>query len=101
MRDAMLNPADLCHPTPHRAPFSREGWHFELKHDGFRVLENSGPGTELPQRFPGRGLDSYLWSTCQCTSERGRLNKAWPTPDAPATLLGGAIFRLTLRTDFG
>jgi hypothetical protein len=29
---------DLCHPMSTRAPFTREGWIFELKHDGFRAL---------------------------------------------------------------
>src|SRR5690349_21226199 len=31
-------PADLCHPMIARVPFTREGWIFELKHDGFRAL---------------------------------------------------------------
>jgi len=34
---------DLCHPTLTRAPFTREGWIFELKHDGFRALARRGP----------------------------------------------------------
>ena len=38
IRRMPIAPADLCHPTIARAPFTREGWIFELKHDGFRAL---------------------------------------------------------------
>lgn len=33
-----LSPADLCHATLARKPFTAEGWLFELKHDGFRAF---------------------------------------------------------------
>src|SRR5690349_9713809 len=51
----MLSPADLCHPTSLRAPFTREGWIFELKHDGFRAFARAGAAPELRSRW-GRSL---------------------------------------------
>jgi bifunctional non-homologous end joining protein LigD len=33
-----ITPTDLCVPTIADRPFSREGWIFELKYDGFRML---------------------------------------------------------------
>ena len=41
---------DLCHCIAHRIPFTREGWIFELKHDGFRALARTGPGAALLSR---------------------------------------------------
>src|SRR5579862_2474144 len=42
---------DLCHPTSERWPFTRAGWIFELKHDGFRALARRGPyGVQLLSR---------------------------------------------------
>lgn len=38
-----------------RAPFTLEGWIFELKHDGFRAFARSGPTPELRSRS-GRSL---------------------------------------------
>src|SRR5437588_712048 len=52
----LLAPADLCHPTLRRAPFTAEGWLFELKHDGFRAFaRKSGSAIELMSRS-GRSL---------------------------------------------
>jgi bifunctional non-homologous end joining protein LigD len=34
----LIDAKDLMHATLKRAPFSREGWLFELKYDGFRCL---------------------------------------------------------------
>ena len=54
--------ADLCHPTISRVPFTREGWIFELKHDGFRALASkdrtrvqllSRSGRSMAFGFPG------------------------------------------------
>lgn len=36
-----LTAADLCHPVSARYPFTRSGWLFELKHDGFRCFARS------------------------------------------------------------
>jgi hypothetical protein len=47
--------ADLCHPTLARAPFTREGWIFELKHDGFRAFARAGAAPEFRSRW-GRSL---------------------------------------------
>ena len=33
-----LTPAGLLHPVSARYPFTRDGWLFELKHDGFRAF---------------------------------------------------------------
>jgi len=41
---------DLCHPMPHRLPFTGQGWIFELKHDGFRALARSGSAVQLLSR---------------------------------------------------
>ena len=38
-----------------RAPFTREGWIFELKHDGFRAFARAGASPELRSRG-GRSL---------------------------------------------
>ena len=38
-----------------RAPFTREGWIFELKHDGFRAFARAGEAPELRSRW-GRSL---------------------------------------------
>jgi len=38
-----------------RAPFTREGWTFELKHDGFRAFACTGPAPELRSRW-GRSM---------------------------------------------
>jgi len=40
-----LGPADLCHCVPHRIPFSREGWVFELSTMAFE------PSPELERAF--------------------------------------------------
>jgi bifunctional non-homologous end joining protein LigD len=51
-----LSPADLCHPTPCRKPFTAEGWLFELKHDGFRAfVRKSGTDIHLLSRW-GRSM---------------------------------------------
>ena len=50
-----ISPADLCHPTIARAPFTREGWIFELKHDGFRAFARTGAAPELRSRW-GRSM---------------------------------------------
>ena len=51
-----LSPADLCHPTPCREPFTAEGWLFELKHDGFRAfVRKSGSDIHLLSRW-GRSM---------------------------------------------
>ena len=38
------------HPTLHRAPFTRAGWIFEHKLDGFRALARTGPAPALMSR---------------------------------------------------
>ena len=55
MRAVSLTPADLCHCVWHRAPFSGDGWIFELKHDGFRALARSGMRVQLVSRW-GRSM---------------------------------------------
>jgi len=46
---AAVDPAavELMKPRSHERPFSREGWTFELKYDGFRLLAAGGGGTAL------------------------------------------------------
>jgi bifunctional non-homologous end joining protein LigD len=51
----VLSSADLCHPMIARAPFTREGWIFELKHDGFRAFARAGATPDLRSRS-GRSL---------------------------------------------
>jgi hypothetical protein len=42
---------DLCHPILSHVPFTRDGWLFELKHDGFRALARTGrSGVQLLSR---------------------------------------------------
>lgn len=52
---------DLCVATKADQPFSRDGWIFELKYDGFRILASrhgeqvsllSRKGTDFTQQFP-------------------------------------------------
>jgi len=60
-RSCRIDHRDLCHPTPLRSPFTREGWVFELKHDGFRALARRGKtavqmlsrqGRSMTEQFP-------------------------------------------------
>ena len=58
MSPTMLTNAHLCHPMIARAPFTREGWVFELKHDGFRALaRKDGTTVQLLSRT-GRSMTS-------------------------------------------
>ena len=51
-----LTYADLCHPIASRVPFTRDGWIFELKHDGFRAFARKTPtGVQLLSRW-GRSM---------------------------------------------
>jgi bifunctional non-homologous end joining protein LigD len=56
-----IKPTDLCVPTSADQPFSRGGWVFELKYDGFRMLASHDGGdasllsrnaTDYTSRFP-------------------------------------------------
>jgi ATP-dependent DNA ligase len=56
-----IKPTDLCVPTTADQPFSRAGWLFELKYDGFRILAShqgdevsllSRIATDYTSRFP-------------------------------------------------
>ena len=56
-----ITPDDLCVPTTAATPFTREGWLFELKYDGFRILATkqgndiallSRRGTDFADQFP-------------------------------------------------
>jgi ATP-dependent DNA ligase len=38
----LVQSEDLCHPIRSQGPFTRNGWLFELKHDGFRALARAG-----------------------------------------------------------
>jgi len=60
---------DLCVATKAEQPFSRDGWIFELKYDGFRVLATndgdriglvSRKGTNLLPCFPEIGRQLQL-----------------------------------------
>jgi bifunctional non-homologous end joining protein LigD len=54
----LLTAADLCHQMTARAPFRRDGWIFELKHDGFRALvRKDKTGVQLLSRS-GRGMET-------------------------------------------
>ena len=47
---------DLCHPILSHVPFTRDGWLFELKHDGFRAPARTGrTGVQLLSRS-GRSM---------------------------------------------
>jgi len=53
---SVIGAADLCHPVTSRTPFTREGWLFELKQDGFRALvRKAGTRVQLLSR-QGRSL---------------------------------------------
>ena len=52
---AEIAPADLMHPTLQRVPFTRAGWIFEHKLDGFRALARTGASPALLSRN-GRSL---------------------------------------------
>jgi hypothetical protein len=76
----MIGHADLCHPIALRDPFSREGWLYELKHDGFRGLAGqafnfgrAGAG-RCSTRFPklqGRCADFRMPRSTANYSRRG------------------------------
>lgn len=80
-------PGDLCHPTLSRYPFTREGWLFELKHDGYRAcVQKFGAeiailsrwGTDLSACFPelvealASAPDAVLDAELLVPNERGR-----------------------------
>jgi hypothetical protein len=50
-----LEAPDLCHPILSHVPFTRNGWPFELKHDGFRALARTGSCAQLLSRS-GRSM---------------------------------------------
>ena len=50
-----MQPSDLCRPMLHRPAFTRSGWLFELKHDGFRAFVRTGRTVELLSR-QGRSM---------------------------------------------
>src|ERR671936_66322 len=50
---------DLCHPILNSAPFTREGWIFELKHDGFRALARTGTPVQLLSRAGRSTADAF------------------------------------------
>src|SRR6478672_919583 len=51
-----IESTDLCHPILSQVPFTRDGWLFELKHDGFRALaRTSRSGVQLLSRS-GRSM---------------------------------------------
>jgi hypothetical protein len=53
--------ADLCHPHPPPAPFTRDAWPLELKHDGFRALARTGrSGAQLVSRS-GRSKRTMMY----------------------------------------
>ena len=52
---APIGAEDLCHPVPHRLPFTGQGWIFELKRDGFRALARTGVASALLSRS-GRAM---------------------------------------------
>jgi bifunctional non-homologous end joining protein LigD len=52
-------PADLCHPRRSPAPFTREGWIFEFKHDGFHAFARSGTGVQLLSRWGRPMADAF------------------------------------------
>ena len=56
-----ITPDDLCVPSKGQAPFTREGWIFELKYDGFRIIAThrgryasllTRRGTDFTEQFP-------------------------------------------------
>jgi bifunctional non-homologous end joining protein LigD len=51
-----LNYAALMHPRLHRAPFTRAGWIFEHKLDGFRALAWTGRAPTLPRNGLSYGI---------------------------------------------
>jgi len=53
---APIKAYDLCHPVPQQDPFTRHGWIFELKHDGFRALARSGRSTVQLLSRSGRSM---------------------------------------------
>jgi len=49
-RSTAIDHTALMHPTLHRAPFTRAGWIFEHKLDGFRALARTGSKPALISR---------------------------------------------------
>jgi bifunctional non-homologous end joining protein LigD len=58
---AAITHRDLCHPSSAPSPFTRAGWWFELKLDGFRALArrtradvqlHSRAGRSMAEQFP-------------------------------------------------
>jgi bifunctional non-homologous end joining protein LigD len=55
-----LCPEDLCQPTLHQVPFTRDGWLFELKHDGFRAFARKDrTGVQLLSRWGRSMADAF------------------------------------------
>jgi ATP-dependent DNA ligase len=55
----VLSPADLCHLIRSLTPFTREGWIFECKHDGFRAFARSVTRVQLLSRSGRSMADAF------------------------------------------
>ena len=103
---AVLSHHDLAHATARKAPFTRAGWIFEIKWDGFRVLASheaggnvrllSQKGNDLTALFPEVAaamrelphivLDGELVALdTEGRADLDRLRKRQLHPDAAAT----------------
>ena len=88
-----LGAGDLCHPTRSPEPFSREGWIFELKHDGLRALARGGTRVQILSRW-GRPMTEQF---PEIAAALARLPDALldaellvPTQDGRSDFYGGA-----------
>ena len=65
---------DLCHPILSHVPFTRDGWLFELKHDGFRALARTGRSSVQLLSRSGRSMAEPFPETVAALE---------PLPDGP------------------
>lgn len=69
---ALITADHLCHPTLRQRPFTRAGWLFELKHDGFRALViKQGRSARILSRT-GRSMHLGFPELAASLSELGR-----------------------------
>lgn len=80
---------EVMKAVPRDAPFSREGWVFEIKYDGYRLVAERGG----PEGRQGRGEGSALWSRAgnDLTPIFPEIARAVEALPFPGTILDGEV----------
>ena len=90
-------PADLCHCVWHRAPFSGDGWLFELTHDGF-ATSRSGTRVQLLWRWGRSMTERFLRRSVSCSAARCCARRL-VVPTAEGRRSGRALCRAAERAN--